>query len=476
MPFLVFMIIAFLILLLITFVGASLTYLFAEDQPLLWRLSAGNIVGSAIFGFVGFVFACLIGLSGTTVFLALLITLLPLILLKKVSVQKRFQYDKQKAKSQLQGSSFKKLFRFLYYAAIFIMLVLFFEQAMLVNENGIFTGGSQNLGDLPFHLGAIFSFTDGQNFPPQNPSFADAKFTYPFIADLITAFLVKAGATVENAMLVQNVFFGFSLVVVFEKFVFKLTNNKLAGKLAPLILIFSGGLGFLWFAKDFWESSKGLTDFLWHLPRDYTIGERFRWGNSLIVLFITQRSLLFGMPLALIVLTKIWEIFALEKEVEPRINADKRGSKNESKIQNLKSKIDISPLLVGLIAGTLPLIHAHSLFVLFVVTACLFFFRPDKWREWIAFGLGTAFVAVPSLLWITTGSATHFERIYKLAFRLGCSKRQHIMVLGKKHGNLHSAVNRRHCLETHQPQRRSDAEQKRQKNKGQRTKDKGRKE
>ncbi len=411
------MLLSLIILLLITFGGAALTYLFAEDETILWRLSAGNIVGSAIFGIIGFLLACLIGLSTTTVLIALLITLVPLILFTKSSVKKEFRRDRQKAKSQFQGSSFKKLFRFFYYVSIFIMLWLFFERAMLVNENGIFTGGSQNLGDLPFHLGAIFSFTEGNNFPPQNPSYADAKFTYPFIADLITAFFMKLGASVENAMLVQNALWGFSLVVIFEKFVFKLTNNKLAGKIAPLILIFSGGLGFLWFAKDFWEGSKGLFEFLGNLSRDYTISEKFRWGNSLIVLFITQRSLLFGLPLTLIVLTKIWQIFTSKTENYPQINTDEHGLKTKSKIQNPKFKIEkspfhlfiLSPFLVGLLAGTLPLIHAHSLFVLFIITACLFFFRPDRWREWIAFGIGTAIVAIPALLWITTGSATHLS-------------------------------------------------------------------
>ena len=58
---------------------------------------------------------------------------------------------------------------------------------MIETKDGIFTGGSQNLGDLPFHLGAIFCFTEGNNFPPENPSFAGAKFSYPFMADLVTA-------------------------------------------------------------------------------------------------------------------------------------------------------------------------------------------------------------------------------------------------------------------------------------------------
>ena len=61
---------------------------------------------------------------------------------------------------------------------------------------------------------------------------------------------------------------------------------------------------------------------------------------------------------------------------------------------------------VGLLAGTLPLIHVHSLVVLFVVSAFLFFFRSGRWREWIAFGAGVSIVAVPELIWAMTGSAT----------------------------------------------------------------------
>jgi hypothetical protein len=71
----------------------------------------------------------------------------------------------------------------------------------------------------------------------------------------------------------------------------------------------SGGFGFVWLLNDFWGSGKGFFDFLWNLPGDYTISDKFRWGNPLVVLFITQRSFLIGMPLTIIVLQKLWEIF-----------------------------------------------------------------------------------------------------------------------------------------------------------------------
>ena len=51
------MVLSFILLLLLTVSGLSLTYLFAEDEPLLWRLGAGSVVGSAVFGLVCF-FLC----------------------------------------------------------------------------------------------------------------------------------------------------------------------------------------------------------------------------------------------------------------------------------------------------------------------------------------------------------------------------------------------------------------------------------
>ncbi|MGI8669302.1 MAG: hypothetical protein ACR2J3_05560, partial [Aridibacter sp.] len=393
------MIISLIIILIISFSGLSLTYLFAKDETFLWRLSAGNIVGSALFGLVCFIIANFFGLSIISVLISLIISVTPLILLKDKDTKRKFKDDWQRGKDKTQGVSAKRFWRLAYYLFFLILFLAFFARAIIVAANGIFTGASQNLGDLPYHLGAIFSFTDGNNFPPQNPSFADAKFTYPFIADFLTACLVKLGASVQSVMLIQNVSWAFSLLVILEKFVFKITNNRLAGKLAPFILFFSGGLGFLWFFKDYWYGTQGLWEILWNLPQDYTTGENFSWGNSLVVLFITQRSLLFGLPLTIIVLNKLWGIFATE-------DTEKVEKNKKDKKESRQFSFSFAPLIIGLIAGTLPLIHAHSLAVLFVVSAFLFFFSLRNWKEWIWFGIGVSIIAVPELLWILSGSAT----------------------------------------------------------------------
>ena len=407
------MLISVIFLLLLTFSGILLTYLFAENERLLWRAATGNVTGAAIFGLVGFVLANFFGLYPTTAIIALVITLASALLLLDKTVRRRLSGDWASAKAKLNNTNLDKTLGFVYYAAFFLIFWFFFDRAMFEFWGAIFTGGSQNYGDLPFHLGAIFGFTEGQNFPPQNPSFAGAKFTYPFMADFLSATLVSLGARVQDAMFMQNVSWAFSLLVILERFVFKMTGNRLAGKIAPALLFFSGGLGFLWFAKDFWAGNAGFFDFLLNLPRDYTIGEKFRWGNALVTLFITQRSILLGMPITIVVLTFLWKVFSRETLVG---DAENPPTTDVSRL----SSFPIPAFIVGLLAGTLPLIHLHSLVVLFIITAFLLAIRFERWREFVTFGIGVALIAIPELIWVMTGSATQTSEF--IAWHFGWDK------------------------------------------------------
>ena len=384
--------------------GLAITYRIEEDAPLMWRLAAGNIIGSALLGTATFLLALIFGLNAAVVLAALAIAAAPVSLFYAEAPRKRLRSDWSRAKDRLQGTSLARFRRLAYYTFFFLLFFFFFDRAMLESAAGIFTGGSQNLGDLPFHLGAILSFTEANNFPPQNPSFAGARFSYPFIADLLTAGAVKLGAGVRDAMFVQNLLWAFSLLVILEHFVFKLTLSRLAAKLAPVLLFFSGGLGFIWFLSDYWYQTRSFLDFLSQLPKDYTIGEGFRWGNSMVVLFMTQRSLLLGMPLTLIVLAQLWKMFTTSGIAE-------RARKFSPLLP-----FSLSPVLVGLIAGVLPLIHLHSLAVLFVVGVFLFVLRPERWPTWISFAAGVAVIAVPELLWSMSGSATETNKFFAWQF------------------------------------------------------------
>ena len=394
------MLISLLLIAIVTAGGFALSYVVEDDAPLIWRLAAGNILGSAVFGTAVFALALIAGLNTLTVMAAVVIAILPAILFYRRDYRRFAGRDWSSAKGKLQGANARKFWRFAHYLFFFLLFFFFFDRGMLESAGGIFTGGSQNLGDLPFHLGAIFSFTEGNNFPPENPSFAGARFSYPFVADLITACAVKFGAGVRDVMFVQNVSWAFSLLIIFERFVLKLTGDRLASRLAPWLLFFSGGLGFLWFFSDYAAQAKSFFNFLAHLPKDYTIGEGFRWGNPMVVLFMTQRSLLLGMPLTLIVLGYLWKVFISEK----------------SPPSSPRFPFSPSPFLVGLLAGILPLIHLHSLVVLFVVGIFLFLFRPEKWIVWILFAAGVGVFAIPELIWSISGSASDTAKFFGWQF------------------------------------------------------------
>ncbi|HEV8593523.1 MAG TPA: hypothetical protein VGQ55_15570, partial [Pyrinomonadaceae bacterium] len=145
----------------------------------------------------------------------------------------------------------------------------------------------------------------------------------------------------------------------------------------------------------------------------------FRWGNSMVVLFVTQRSLLLGMPLTLIVLDYLWKVFATGHAEEK----SEKGKKGKSeKIISPTLPFFFSPFLAGVLAGTLPLVHLHSLAVLFVVGVCLFIAKPEKWKTLLIFATGVAVIAVPEVLWSMAGSATRTSEFF--GWHYGWDKRE----------------------------------------------------
>ncbi len=69
----------------------------------------------------------------------------------------------------------------------------------------------------------------------------------------------------------------------------------------------------------------------------------------------------------------------------------------------------------GLIAGTLPLVHAHSFIVVMVVGVALALWQ-RRWRDWILFFLFASVVAVPQMWWSTHNSAVDAKTFFEWHF------------------------------------------------------------
>lgn len=397
---------ACLLLLLATLSGALLTYLFDRSAPLPARLAMGVCVGLALLAAAGYLLALAFGLGATCIAISVAVLLLPGLLLlhsghRKLIVES-VEAELDSAWRALRNPSRQAIAYLVFYSAITILLGMMFGRAVYQTPQGIFTGVTNNLGDLPFHMQVISSFVQGQNFPPQDPTYLGVRFVYSFFVDFEAAMLVRCGADMITAMWLQSMFLALALVGLLQYFTQLLTKNRLAGLIAPLLVLFSGGLGWTWIFNDLRNSDHGLIPLLGALPRDYTIVPEtiFRWGNSLTSLFVPQRSILFGMPLALLIFCQWWR--ALEE------------SSGEATSSSARPRM----IAAGVLAGLLPLAHAHTFLVVMGVGACLMLIFRAQWRSWLLFFAAAAIVALPQLWWLSRAAGAVDTQSY-LGWHLG---------------------------------------------------------
>ncbi len=387
------------ILLLIAILGGMLlTFLFDRSASLATRVCMGACVGPVLLSVAGFLAALWLGMGPVCILISAFIVLLPMILLYH-GAYRRLVLDCLRTSRQSFFSSPKRAASYLlFYLAIAVLLGLVFSRAVYERPDGIFTGLANNLGDLPLHMQVIASFDLGHNLPPEDPTYAGVRFAYPFFSDFLAAMFVRIGAGVIGAIWLENMTLILALVGLMHYWTLLLTRNRVAGLIAPVLVIFSGGLGWCLLFQDARDNSSGFFSLLGSLPHDYTImpNSVFRWGNALTTLFVPQRSLLLGLPLALVVFCQWWLVVngVTEDEATERTRKKKKTS---SPIQPTDTQ---RMFAAGVLAGLLPLIHAHAFLVVMGVGACLAFLFRNAWRRWLVFFVTALVVAAPELIWL----------------------------------------------------------------------------
>ena len=403
--------------------GTFLTYTYDDGAPLASRLCSGACIGFALMGLVGLVLALFIGLNLITICIAGALLLLPFALLTRQTVRDQINADVDAALAAISRASAKPdrwaFIYFFFYAGVAILMWLVFDRALLVKPEGYYTGVLNNYGDLPFHLSVITGFAFGQNFPPEDPTFAGVRFTYPFLTDLISAMFLRAGASLHASLFIENWIIGVALVGVLHRFGLKLLRNRTAALLTPALVILNGGLGWWMLFGDINNSEGGIFQVLRKMNHSYTIipdvTQGWRWGNAITSLLVPQRGFLLGIPLAVMVFTLWWE--AMREGEEP--TAKSKGQKGKSR-EPLSTPPEASSnawrfaltslpnrqmLAAGFVAGLLPLVHAHSFIATMGVAGVLTLINIRKWRAWLIFIVVASVIAIPQMIWSTHGSA-----------------------------------------------------------------------
>jgi hypothetical protein len=421
------MIASLILALLVTVSGTVATYLYDENASLGARVCSGVCLGLTALGLVGFVVASFIGLSSTAILISTAICCSPIALITDAAISKQFKQDFNAGWKALLNPDTESIIYFAFYLVIAVVFWQVFDRAMIVDQKGLSTGLLNNFGDLPFHISVITSFAYGHNFPPEDPTYAGVRFTYPFLSDFVSAIFLRCGADLRQSMFIENFLLAVSFVGLMHRWALGMLRDKLAAALTPLLVLLSGGLGWVLLLKQAGTNEGGLWGALMELPPSFTVipDSTWRWGNAISALLVPQRGFLMGLPLAVIVFTQWW--FATEKETKATVDRgkNKRSVSKEPEVTRFPLA-QRRMIAAGVAAGLLPLVHAHSFVVVMGLGACLALLFV-RWREWITFFVVASAIAIPQLLWSTWHSAVHASTFF--ALELGWDRGQDNPVL-----------------------------------------------
>ncbi|MGI9166500.1 MAG: hypothetical protein ACR2G5_08955 [Pyrinomonadaceae bacterium] len=428
--------------------GTITTYYYDEGASFPSRLCAGACIGLAGLGLIGFAFASFLGLTSAAIVLTAVVLLLPFLAFldptRKENLTRELVITLQSVQRSVRDPSLTLIGYFLFYAVVSIILWQVFSRAMMELPDGLYTGLINNFGDLPFHLSVITSFAYGNNFPPEDPTYAGVRFTYPFLSDFVSAIFVQCGASLRQSMFIENYILAISLVGLLHRWALAMVKDRLAAVITPLLVLLNGGFGWvlLWAEptqnnQGWWERLKSLWPELLgslnNLAPSYTVipSSTWRWGNALSALLVPQRGILMGLPLAVIVFTQWWLAIdtatrgrgEAEKEKNPakaQRSAKKASRKKDRKpFVNTPARLHLSSrhrmIAAGIVAGMLPLVHAHSFVVVMAMGGCLALIQ-RRWRDWFAFFIVATLIAVPQMLWSTHGSSVKAASFFAWQF------------------------------------------------------------
>jgi len=289
-----------------------------------------------------------------------------------------------------------KIYMFLTFAFFGFLFFHFAKNMLTVRPDGWYVGQVNLYGDLVFHLGFINKFLESGQVFAQNPVYPTDKPNYPIFADFVTSQVAKITG-VDFALFITTFAMGILVIYVARLFIRIFIKNEKIVFLTLLLFFVNGGLGFHFLLSDFQSSQKTLFDFFISLPREYTDikNQGYWWINTYLAYFLPQRGFLFAFPITLTVFALLYRGF-------------------------VKNSLPFL-ILAGLLAGVLPLVQAHSLFVIFIISTFFFLataasFRKDKRKipGWFLFAVTTALVALP--MFNSISSNTNFLSFVKIDF------------------------------------------------------------
>ena len=211
-----------------------------------------------------------------------------------------------------------------------------------------------------FAIANVFALRTPEMWLKCHPFYFQGNFRHHYAASMISGLFMRFGVDEVNAFIIPSIVTTFILLIVLYVFYLTVLKSQWLSYLAVTLFLANGGLGFLWFIKDF-LNRPGL-EVLKYPPRLYTklVEENIYSDNFIVSEFLPQRAFLLGLPIALIILMFV-------------LGWIKRGFENVP---------GFSLLTAGFLVGIMPVVHYFSYLSLLIIFAVQFIFSYKSWKKW----------------------------------------------------------------------------------------------
>ncbi|MEM3415845.1 MAG: hypothetical protein QW719_00705, partial [Candidatus Micrarchaeaceae archaeon] len=392
------MLLALLFIVLSVLLGVSILSKIDFAKGVIVKFTFGFPVGMIISSFILFALYAVNGYFDNTIFYVTLVLIasITIVLFYPFRFDKFSVYDYTNQKKERTTFMHVTIWSLIVYAIIAFVLL-----SSLYMKNGtLYCLGPAICSDLMYHIG-IGNSLIYTHFPPKYLFTIDATNVFPFISDFYTAVLIRFGLGLQWAVLLPDLILFFSAVLGTGFLAYRITKN---------LFITVASLFIFWFGSDYFMAiilyslsrvSSLVPNFLQPLSivlGDYGINTTgigailssaqfivSGWTSIIYQMLLPQRDFVMGLPIGVMLIYAIY-LIAFEKV---------RFNKKEL-------------VFMGVMAGTLPLVHPVTLEVIgFVgIFAFAYMLSDKKLRklavyEFLIILIPLICLAVPQLAYMT---------------------------------------------------------------------------
>lgn len=319
---------------------------------------------------------------------------------------------------------------------------LYHTHYLLPDEAGNLFTRMTTYGDMLLHT-SIAAGTRNMAFPPEYVILPGEVMNYPFLSDTLSTTFMLFGWDLRTAMMVPGILM---MALTFSGYMIlaeRMAETKKGAVLAMLLFFLNGGLGFMYLvdmqgvslgsagnnelqsAVGLWERIKAVLGGWYQTPANHAEFSTYnlRCSNVIVDMMLPQRTTLGGWTMLLPCIYLLYD-FAWPENVLPLGVSIMQGTDGPTSVFTRRQVPVRQLVLLGVMAGMLPMINTHCFLGLGLMSAGWLAFdciksRKQLWKTlqgWLLYGGIAVVLAAPQLFLWTFSQAVGNESFLTFQF------------------------------------------------------------